>query len=95
MVEQMLVSALFASLLGSSEAITRKHHALKAPSSEDVDLRHSLYFTQTVDHFNRADGRTFQQRYFVNTTFWNGANTNAPVFLCVGGEGPPLDFQVS
>lgn len=54
----------------------------------------SKFFTQTLDHFNRQDGRTFQQRYFVNDTFWTGADSNAPVFMCVGGEGPPLDASV-
>lgn len=33
-------------------------------------------------------------RYFYNTTYWKGADSNAPVFLCVGGEGPPLDYLV-
>lgn len=26
----------------------------------------------------------------MNDTFWTGAASGAPVFLCVGGEGPPL-----
>lgn len=37
---------------------------------------------------------TFQQRYFLNDTFWAGPDSDAPVFLCVGGEGPPLDESV-
>jgi len=30
------------------------------------------------------------QAYYVNDTFWT-PGSDAPVFLCVGGEGPPLD----
>ena len=28
------------------------------------------YFTQKLDHFNHQDTRTWQQRYFVNESFW-------------------------
>lgn len=60
-------------------------------SRKDVNYQ---FVSQFVDHFNREDGRTFQQRYYVNTTYWNANNSNSPVFLCVGGEGPPLDDSV-
>lgn len=42
---------------------------------------------QKVDHFDRSNQNTFSQRYFINDTFWQGPESNAPVFLCVGGEG--------
>ena len=32
-------------------------------------------------------------RYYVNDTFYKG-DSDAPVYLCVGGEGPPLDGSV-
>lgn len=38
-----------------------------------------------------SSAATFKQRYFINTTYWLGPESGAPVFLCVGGEGPPLD----
>ena len=44
-------------------------------------------FEQRVDHFDRSNLDTFSQRYFINDTFWQGPESNAPVFLCVGGEG--------
>lgn len=44
------------------------------------------YFTQKLDHFNRDLNTTFQQRYFINDTYWKNAE-NSPVFICVGGEG--------
>ena len=34
------------------------------------------------------------QAYYVNDTFWEGPASGAPVFLCVGGEGPPFDSSV-
>lgn len=66
---------------------------------DKIDLSYSSYFTQKIDHFNRDDERTFQQRYFINSTYYdlsltNEIKSNAPVFLCVGGEGPPLDYTV-
>lgn len=53
----------------------------------------SKFFTQRLDHFDRSNNVTFSQRYFVNTTFWDGS-PDSPVFLCVGGEGTPLDYTV-
>ena len=50
-----------------------------------------LFFDQKLDHFNRNDIRTFKQRYFINDQFFQ---VSGPVFLCVGGEGPPLDWTV-
>lgn len=50
----------------------------KAPSEE-------LWYTQTLDHFNPSDSRTWQQRYFVNDEHWK---KNGPVFIQIGGEGP-------
>ena len=51
------------------------------------------FFEQLQDHFDGTNNKTWQQAYYVNDTFWNG-NMHAPVFLCVGGEGPPIDGSV-
>jgi serine protease 16 len=59
-----------------------------------VGDQYEKFFDQRLDHFNRALDTTFKQRYFINDTFWKGADSGAPVFLCVGGEGPPLDRSV-
>jgi len=40
--------------------------------------------TQRIDHFNPQDTRTFQQRYWINDTFWKAPD--GPVFLMLGGE---------
>lgn len=51
----------------------------------------SWFEGQNVDHFNGGDTRTWRQRYFARLDFWKG---EGPVFVCVGGEGPPLDGTV-
>lgn len=45
-----------------------------------------LWFEQRLDHFNRQDARTWQQRYFVNADHYSN-DTSAPIFLMIGGEG--------
>lgn len=63
--------------------------------NENVQIQDSpfdYYLDQKLDHFDRSNNELFQQRYFVNTTYWKGED--APVFLCVGGEGPPLTYMV-
>ncbi|XP_060082693.1 putative serine protease K12H4.7 [Ylistrum balloti] len=43
-----------------------------------------MWVTQRLDHFNDADTSTWQQRYFVNDTFYK---KGGPVFVMIGGEG--------
>ena len=47
------------------------------------------YVTQDQDHFDNTNENTWQQAYYVNDTFWV-PGSDAPVFVCVGGEGPAL-----
>eukprot|EP00760_Papus_ankaliazontas_P020757 PhM_4_TR18501/c0_g1_i1/m.56639 len=42
-------------------------------------------FQQLVDHANPKRG-TFEQRYWIDTTYWNP--TVGPIFLYISGEGP-------
>ncbi len=66
----------------------------KAPIVGDIiEDQYERFMPQKLDHFNRQLDTVFKQRFFVNTTFWKG-DTDAPIFLCVGGEGPPLDRSV-
>jgi len=51
------------------------------------------YHVVDQDHFDGTNSKVWNQAYFVNDTFWKG-DTKAPVFLCVGGEGPALDGSV-
>lgn len=48
------------------------------------------FVTQRQDWFDGSNPGTWQQAYYVNDTFWK-QGSDAPVFLCVGGEGPPMD----
>jgi len=59
------------------------------------DVNNRKYFTQQQDHFDDQNVNTWQQAYYINDTFWKGASSNAPVFLCVGGEGPALTPAVT
>ncbi|XP_043926183.1 putative serine protease K12H4.7 [Protopterus annectens] len=43
------------------------------------------WFVQKLDHFNGADSRTWNQRYFMNDTHYV---PGGPIFLMIGGEGP-------
>ena len=67
-------------------------HLLRAPPSSKLGPP-PRYVTQPRDHFDASDTKTWQQAYYVNDTFFV-PGSNAPVFLCVGGEGPPLDGSV-
>lgn len=59
-----------------------------------TELPSARYFEQEVDHFS-PNSDTWMQPYFVNDTFYtHSADSPATVFLCVGGEGPPLDGSV-
>ncbi|XP_069752825.1 thymus-specific serine protease isoform X2 [Narcine bancroftii] len=42
------------------------------------------WFVQRLDHFNAADRRVWNQRFYINGTFYQ---PDGPVFLMIGGEG--------
>lgn len=44
------------------------------------------FFNQTTDHFAPSPA-SWQQRFWVNASFWRGAASGAPVFLYLEGEG--------
>ena len=54
-----------------------------------------FYFPQRQNHFDGSNANRWEQEYFVNDTFWKGPGSNAPVFLCVGGEGPAFSTAVA
>eukprot|EP00298_Acanthocystis_sp_HF-20_P008801 c17906_g1_i1.p1 GENE.c17906_g1_i1~~c17906_g1_i1.p1 ORF type:complete len:503 (-),score=237.15 c17906_g1_i1:59-1567(-) len=64
---------------------------LKSKSRDNWPL--PQYFVQKQDHFDGTNQNTWNQAYYVNDTFWV-PGSKAPVFICVGGEGPPLDGSV-
>lgn len=88
-----LVLALLVAALAHSYAL--KDIPERARGGEAANLQGSsgnlkdnaaLLFTQKTDHFNTNCTCTFQQRYFVDET-WYTAGSDAPIFFEIGGEG--------
>lgn len=73
---------------------TSQHEPPTTSSSYKEDYK-TFYYTQELDHFNyRPDSyATFEQRYVINSKYWGGADSNAPIFAYLGAEGP-LDDDV-
>lgn len=60
---------------------------LKAPYlPKDTPMPEAQWIEQKQDHLSNTANQTWQQRYFVNSTWWN--KTSGPVFFLLGGEGP-------
>jgi len=93
MVHRFLLLSL-ALLLGVADAKRRfgmmdSFREVKPQAVLDA-LPSAHYVTQPKDHFSPTASGTWEQAYYVNDTFWK-PGSDAPVFLCVGGEGPALD----
>ncbi|KAI3683578.1 hypothetical protein L1987_84086 [Smallanthus sonchifolius] len=71
----------------------KDHTDVSKTVSSDLE---TAFYDQTLDHFNYKPESyaTFQQRYIINSKWWGGANTNAPIFAYLGAEGP-IDGDVS
>jgi len=94
----MLQSSLVtASLLVVAGAYKPRHMMDNRERSEQVqgvvlqNYPAPRFVQQEQDHFDEQNEKTWLQAYYVNDSFWAGAQSGAPVFLCVGGEGPPVD----
>jgi hypothetical protein len=88
----LLLAALQAAALPTGGL--RRYVRERAKAQATLEARAApkdLYFTQRLDHFDGSVNGTFQQRYFLNATYFT---EDGPVFLCVGGEGPALDASV-
>lgn len=55
------------------------------PVPKDAVLPSPSWYNQLLDHFDANCTTTWEQRYFVNDSFWT---QTGPVFLMLGGEGP-------
>lgn len=58
------------------------------------------YFTQTLDHFDPTENRTYQQRYLYSAANWDGRGKlengcNGPILIYTGNEGPIDGFWSS
>jgi len=60
----------------------------------DASVAPAQWFTQQLDHFDHQDNRTWQQRYYVNDTFYD-PQMGGPIFFQFGGEGPISPAYVS
>ncbi|KAF2074097.1 hypothetical protein CYY_004582 [Polysphondylium violaceum] len=54
-------------------------------SASSVSDPSPMWYTQQVDHFDPSNSDTFQQQYYVNSTYYA---PGGPIFLVLGGEGP-------
>ncbi|KAF8038148.1 hypothetical protein BT93_B0876 [Corymbia citriodora subsp. variegata] len=59
----------------------------RVPVSVTNDFK-TFFFNQTLDHFNyRPESyTTFGQRYLINSKYWGGVNSSAPIFIYLGAE---------
>ena len=92
------VAIVFLLLCGSVYAWKRpfllhgrlQHGMLTPPRVEQgaITVGEEQWFPQRLNHFDPLNNMTWQQRYFVNESYWTDKATKGPVFLMLGGEGP-------
>ena len=100
--KQLLISLCGVFLTVKVNALPRYWRGEEFPRRQKEGESHikeeeGIFFTQRLDHFDRNLQTTFQQRYFLNDTMFvetAASGVAPPVFLCVGGEGPPMDSSV-
>lgn len=51
------------------------------------EVEEARYFTQILDHFNNSNAETFQQKYYINLTYYR-PNVSDVAILQIGGEAP-------
>ena len=73
-----------------------EHGMLRAPrcGSCKGDGPEEQWFTQYLDHYDPQNTKTWQQRYFVNESYWTDKQ-KGPVFLMLGGEGPASPYWLN
>ena len=65
-----------------------QHGMLPPPRVEQaITVGEEQWFPQRLNHFDPLNNMTWQQRYFVNDSYWTD-KAKGPVFLMLGGEGP-------
>ncbi|CAK7353944.1 unnamed protein product [Dovyalis caffra] len=70
--------------------VSREFSASLAESNINDQNLQTFYYNQTLDHFNYRPESfgVFQQRYVINSQYWGGPNSNAPIFVYFGAEAP-------
>lgn len=51
------------------------------------------YLPQQQDHFDEGNTATWTQAYFMNQDHWAGPDSDAPIFVYIGGEGSGLSSR--
>ena len=64
-----LVVLALALVVPNAECLRAHGPLKKVAASSNIPPWTTFYYTQTLDHFNFNDDRTFQQRYLVNGNF--------------------------
>eukprot|EP00698_Gefionella_okellyi_P018744 TRINITY_DN5658_c0_g1_i5.p1 TRINITY_DN5658_c0_g1~~TRINITY_DN5658_c0_g1_i5.p1 ORF type:complete len:479 (+),score=112.51 TRINITY_DN5658_c0_g1_i5:4030-5466(+) len=87
-----LLNTAFLSKFASLDATLKQ-----SGGDPSVALPPAQWFTQLLDHYDPTNLSTWQQKYYVNDTFYK---PNGPIFLYIGGEGPlaaraVVDLQIS
>ncbi|XP_075720092.1 putative serine protease K12H4.7 [Rhinoderma darwinii] len=82
MARTQLLVLLAGLCLAGSDAFTQR--SFQSKSEVLVTVQQDRWFMQRLDHFNGADTRVWEQRYFMNVSF---SQSGGPVFLMIGGEG--------
>ena len=67
---------------------------LLPPYANEQDELPEQWFPQQLDHFDPQNTITWQQRYFVNDSYWTD-KAKGPVFLMLGGESSASSWWVS
>jgi len=75
----VLWAIFFAALLGGHVIAEEEYYMPPDPQE--------YWYTQTFDHFNTSDTRTYRERYLVYDDYYQSSNMiNKPMFFCPGGE---------
>ncbi|CAO2819573.1 unnamed protein product [Amaranthus hypochondriacus] len=71
-------------ILNNSSPLANDGHA---PAKRHV-------YNQTLDHWNLGylHRVSFNQSYYIDSSYWVGAQANGPILVFFGGEGPISDF---
>lgn len=90
----VVVDAVNPMMLKKADQFHKARHQKLRAAAHGLALPPDQWFAQTLDHFEPVGSfASWNQRYWVNSTFWKGPSSNAPVFLYIEGEGAgsPVD----